>query len=152
MQSLGHNLRIFLFHGKVILNSWDIQFFKIFEEISWNMPNFSQLHMLRPQPDLSSSTWSMGAIGKHETRFSIYLDEYHKGIVCEGASTPPLISKSSPSLLWSTPISWNPPSPHLTGKSVFPSFPYYQKCNCEIKFNKYYPCKTTFSTSIESTC
>ena len=54
-------------------------------------------------------------------------------IVCQVVSTPP------PPLLVSPPISENPPSSHLTCKSMIPSSPYWQKCNCEIKFNKYYP-------------
>ena len=46
-------------------------------------------------------------------------------------SPPPFQNHSTPLL-----------GSHLTSKSIIPSFPYGQKCNCEIKFNKYYLSKT----------
>ena len=33
------------------------------------------------------------------------------------------------------PVSSIASSPYLTGKSVIPNFPYWHKCNCEIKIN-----------------
>ena len=56
-------------------------------------------------------------------------------MVCKGVSPPPPPFQNHPTITRIPPILKIPP--HLTGKLVIPSFPYQQKCNCEIKFNKF---------------
>ena len=62
-------------------------------------------------------------------------------IVCKVVSIPPpppSFQNHHPTLLVS-PLFLKSPIVHLTCKSIIQSSPYWQKCNCEIKFNKYYP-------------
>ena len=65
-------------------------------------------------------------------------------IVRKGVSISPL--QNHPPITRISPISSNPPSPHLTHKLVIPSFPVfliYRNATVKCKFNKYYQCKTT---------
>ena len=74
------------------------------------------------------------------TTFSIYYFLFPwRNMVCKGISTPPPISKPCPHFL----KLHIPPPYHQIGHPKFSLFTEIQKCKCEIKFNKYYPCKTT---------
>lgn len=68
-------------------------------------------------------------ISKFNYRSKMYTNELLKSTNCK--STTAAFSK----VRKSPPVSSIAPSPYLTGKSVIPNFPYWHKCNCEIKIN-----------------